>query len=79
MDQAAYLKFRDAATASLISCWVAYCARPDAALFAQYLELQRRLLAADAHAQQTNYFFAGNLLPMLPRTYDAQPAHIALP
>ena len=78
MDQAAYLKFRDAATASLIGCWVAYCARPDPALYAQYLELQRRLLAADAHAQQTNYFFAGTLLPLLPLTYDAQPANIIL-
>ena len=71
MDQPTYQTVKYAAEASLIGTWVNFCAQPTAENLKISLELQRRLLSAEAHAVQTNYRFAMGLLPLLPFSFDS--------
>ena len=71
MDQATYSRSRDAATASLIGCWVAYCDQPDEGLLRLFTGLQQRLELAALHAQESNFAAAVDALPFLPYTFNA--------
>lgn len=71
MDQVSYFAARDAATATLIACWVSYCGQPDEALLRAFTLLQHRLELAALHALESNYPAAVHALPFLPLTFNA--------